>query len=75
MNQIKPTVGRIVLFRSPNLHSNGVDEHPAIINRVWTDECVNLIVFPDCSVPTVQTSATYHEAGDGDYGWRWPDRV
>lgn len=44
--------------------SNGTRVHPAVINRVWSDAevegqnkvAVNLMVFPDCGVPTWRTS-------------------
>lgn len=35
---MKPSIGRIVLF---NYRESG-EEFPAIITRVWSDECVNL---------------------------------
>lgn len=70
---MKPSIGRIVWFHG--FHSNGIDEHPAIITRVWTDTCVNLTVFPDCGAPVVQTSVVEDEAGLQQTGWRWPIRV
>jgi hypothetical protein len=72
----QPSVGRIVLFRSE--HSNGATEHPALINRVWSDTCVNLVVFPDCGVPMNKTSVVLNEdttEGNQTYAWRWPPRV
>lgn len=73
---MKPSIGRIVLFRQ--LSSNGIIEHPAIINRVWSDTCVNLMVFPDCGVPTIKTSVVQDENIDlskNMLAWRWPPRV
>ena len=73
---MKPTIGRIVLFRSHD--SNGVKEHPAIINRVWSDTCVNLTVFPDCGAPVCKTSVTLNEDmedANSHYAWRWPPGV
>jgi hypothetical protein len=55
----KPSLGRIVLFRSEP--ANGVNEHPAIITRVWSDTCVNLTVFLDAGAPFIATSAMQNE--------------
>lgn len=70
---MKPSIGRIVLFH--NLHSNTFDEHPAIVNHVWSDICVNLTVFPDCGILICKTSVTQDEEMKQEYGWRWPPRV
>jgi len=73
---MKPSIGRIVLFRSEQ--SNGISEHPAVINRVWSDECVNLTVFPDCGAPISKTSVVQNENmtdGNQAFAWRWPPRV
>jgi hypothetical protein len=72
----QPSVGRIVLFRSEL--SNGVTEHPAIVNRVWSDTCVNLTVFPDCGHPIIKTSVLQNEdmsEGNQTLAWRWPPRA
>jgi hypothetical protein len=73
---MKPSIGRIVLFRQ--LSSNGTVEHPAIINRVWSDDMVNLMVFPDCGEPICKTSVHLDEDTDlskNTNAWRWPPRV
>jgi hypothetical protein len=87
---MKPSVGRIVIVRTPTMH-NGSNEHPAIINRVWGSEdpasahgvhvCINVTVFPDCGEPFFMTSVplyeTKMEALSGGFGspcW-WPERV
>jgi hypothetical protein len=73
---MKPSIGRIVLFRSET--SNGSTEHPAIINRVWSDVCVNLTVFPDCGAPVSKTSVVQNEdttEGNQTFAWRFPPRV
>lgn len=73
----KPSLGRIVLFRSHE--SNGAKEHPAMITRVWSDTCVNLTVFPDFANHFVmKTSVNQNENLEGpnqDNVWRWPPRV
>jgi hypothetical protein len=73
---MKPSPGRIVLYRQ--LSSNGTIEHPAIINRVWSDVCVNLTVFPDCGVATNKTSVIQDEdtnLSKNQNAWRWPPRI
>lgn len=77
---MKPSLGRIVLFKSKDpLHlSNGADEAPAIITRVWSDTCVNLTVFRDATEPLAVTSvvlAEDFEASGQWTAWRWPPRV
>ena len=81
-NTITPTVGRVVLFRStdPEL-TGGAPEAPALITRVWTDDCVNLHVQRDGhrAASIGVTSVTYAELGDGEAAdqyspataWRW----
>ena len=64
---MKPSIGRIVIAK--NVLSNGADEHPAIINRVWSDGdpaqgtvvAINVTVFPDCGAPLNQTSVFIFE--------------
>ena len=77
MPEQKPSLGRIVLFRSHV--SDGQSEHPAIITRVWTDTCVNLTVFPDYGEPKLFSSVVQNEdvgtAHAGQQAWRWPPRV
>lgn len=58
---MKPSIGRTVIVKG--IQSNGVDEHPAVINRVWDGgdtaegfRCVNVMVFPDGGTPTCRTS-------------------
>ena len=74
---MKPSPGRIVLFRSAT--ANGQDEHPAIVTRVWSDTCVNLVVFLDnVPIPLSRTSVVQNEdltQGDQLHAWRWPPRV
>lgn len=61
---LKPTIGRVVLYKALN------DEiYPAIVQRVFTDTCVNLAVFYD-SGPTVLTSVVQ---GTDSSTWDWMD--
>lgn len=73
---MKPSLGRIVLFRS--LNSNGINEHPAVVTRIWSDTCVNLHVFPDYGDSINKTSVNQNESLEGpnqELAWRWPPRV
>lgn len=69
---MKPSVGRIVHFHATTGADefNGSKTHPAIITRVWSDDCVNLHVFFDANAPQVRTSCS---ASLGM--WSWPERV
>lgn len=76
----KPSVGRIVLFRSNQIKDVGFDgaEVPAIITAVHSDDCVNLTVFRDAQDPVPITSVNYaedFEASGQGLAWRWPPRV
>lgn len=77
-NQVKPSIGRIVVFTPSGNDSecrhNGASEVPAIITRVFSDTVVNLKVITDGSATPWRTSATYSEEGT-PYSWRWPQRV
>lgn len=84
---MKPSLGRTVIVKG--LQSNGSDEHPAVITRVWSDKdtadapvLVNLTVFPDCGDPKVRGSVKLFDSREAvvvDYPNEvvafWPDRV
>lgn len=70
-------VGRIVLFHPgagvelPT--STSADAHPAIITRVWEDDMVNLMVFPDAGTPIAVTSVHHGDpAATTGNCWSWP---
>jgi hypothetical protein len=66
---MKPSVGRIVhVLVDPNVN-NGSDVAPAVITRVWSDNCVNLRVLhdgPSIAAPAGRqdwlTSFTLHDS-------------
>jgi hypothetical protein len=88
-----PTLGRIVLYHEGDWEgpsgasmewrgTNGHREHPAIITGVWSDTCVNLMVFFDAKAPAVRTSmlllpdSVFAEGVHcSNSGWRWPPGV
>jgi hypothetical protein len=63
---MKPSIGRIVHVLVDPKTNNGSDVAPAIITRVWSDECVNLRVIRD-NYPGAEewlTSWSLHESRD-----------
>lgn len=78
---MNPTIGRIVHYRPTASEREawaelgnpiGDDQLlPAVIVRVWSDECVNLRVFLDGNESPWVTSATH---GTDECNWRWPAR-
>ena len=91
----KPAIGRIVHFYQGDNFAptsmankelwggtNGTRIHPAMITRVFSDECVNLIIFLDGTGSIFQTSimllpenALGNEQHFSNSGWKWPERV
>ena len=58
--------------------TNGARFHPAVVTRVWTATCVNLVVFLDAQGSTVRTSVTLLPDFESDVhctnsGWRFRD--
>lgn len=74
MSHAKPFLGAVVLYKTADATelSNGTDVHPAIVNRVWNDECVSLTVFPDCGAPFTATSVTHSASLGLSRSWDWP---
>lgn len=52
---IKPTIGRVVIVKrgSPDAHPAG---WPALVNRVWSDNCINVAGFNEWGTPFSFTS-------------------
>ncbi len=75
---IKPTVGRVVLYKPQPYErfsdDDGSQRWPAIITKVWGDTCINVTVFDPngtsvggrSSVPLAQDD---QEVGDGWCEW------
>lgn len=86
---MKPTIGRIVHYWPrksagadnglPMVYAVAAEPVPAIIVRVWSDDCVNLRVFNDAE-PRYDAEAQEHvtsvtRCDQGDtWGWDWPAR-
>lgn len=88
----KASIGRIVHYYQGDYEcdpptnqgngTNGTRYHPAMITRVWTDDCVNLHVFFDGDLSVARTSMSRlpdEVFTEGlhctNSGWRWPERV
>lgn len=60
-----PTIGRFVTLRGLYARSNGADECPAVITRVWPDNVINVTAFPDAKSPQPVTSVKlFADAGE-----------
>jgi len=62
---IKPTIGRVVWYWPSMAHGalRGADEQPlaAMVCHVWSDDCVNLVVFDLNGIPQSQTSVFLYQ--------------
>lgn len=64
---IQPTVGRVVWYRRfPQDPGPNPGDQPlaAIITHVWSDTCVNLVVFDADGIAYNKTSVLLHQDGD-----------
>jgi hypothetical protein len=76
----KPSIGRIVHYHpfaegEPGIPFTGeAPPCPAIITKVFSEDCVNLTIFGVESVPLLRTSVL--RGGPAAQGsWSWPPRV
>lgn len=81
---MNPTIGRIVVYKltthdldairaqGSNNPNNGALEAPAVVVRVFGENCVNLRVLVDGKESLWATSRLQ---GDGEGQWQWPSRV
>jgi hypothetical protein len=69
----KPTIGRVVLVRAPQLFEGW---GPALVAHVWSDTCINVGGFTPNGHAFAYTSVTRHVEGHDGLGvtWKWPDR-
>jgi hypothetical protein len=73
----KPSIGRIVLYRTSQ---EAQDDclYPAVITRVWSDNCVNLEVFGNENGPLGEPQGRFPSSvafGTDRRSWQWPPRV
>lgn len=87
---MKPSIGRIVTAVGFKARSNGTDEAPAMITRVWGQRedgvwTVNATLFPDNKDPQLITSVLLYPSPDAaretyaaneqTTALHWPERV
>lgn len=71
---IKPTVGRKVWYR-PFPHERAFSNeqpHDATVVHVWSEHCVNLVIYNENGTPTAKTSvilAQERRAAEGECEW------
>lgn len=72
MSDPKPSIGCILIFTQPESENphNGHRDHPCVITKVWSDDCVNVKVLPDCAAPYDSTSCQFSTGRVA-----WPARV
>jgi hypothetical protein len=76
----KPSVGCIVLVPMHPTRNNGATVAPAIVTRVWSDECINVRVLADGDETEWRKSALRRETlddlpNDQTNHWMWPPRT
>jgi hypothetical protein len=54
-----PTKGETVIIR--NVYSNGINEHPAIVTRKFTEKLINVMVMPDGGHPFPQIDVEFFQ--------------
>lgn len=71
MTDRKLRIGDIVQFHTgpDGKRSNGASVHPAIICRVWSQDCLNLRVLYDGNDVGWETSVGPAEIRDGEISW------
>jgi hypothetical protein len=72
-NKMETTIGRIVHFNVPEDMKpkvNWAEKLPAIIVRVWSNDCVNLKIITDGIEDIWQTSIP---KGSDVNQWEWPE--
>jgi len=74
---MKPSVGRIVHFDSPDQAQRGhtQDPVPAIITRVIDDFTVDLLIYRNLDTPLGLADVLFSEEPTDGMRWFWPPRV
>lgn len=69
----KPSLRRMVAFLEyADVECDRLVERAAMIVHVWSDTCVNLVVWDSNGDARAMTSVTQ---GTGHRSWSWPERV
>lgn len=61
---MKPSIGRFVHVIGPDAESNGAYVASAVITHVWSDDLVNVTIFPDGAMPLSRTSVKLYASED-----------
>lgn len=71
-NPIMPSIGRVVLVRSADWEGDA----PGIVNKVHSEDCINVFVMPDQAVAHSRSSIQYaedHDASGMSISFHWMD--
>lgn len=68
---MKPSVGRIVHFKSPDYE----DPVAALITAVYHDDRCDLTLFEPGSFPEPRSAVPFSEEPNVAMSWSWPPRV
>lgn len=68
---IMPSIGRVVLVRSADWEGDA----PGIVNKVHSQDCINVFVMPDQQIAHSRTSILHDDDGSGgqSISWHWMD--
>lgn len=74
---MKPSVGRIVHFDSPDNSQRGhsQDPVPAMITRVVDDWTVDLLIMRNLDTPLGLAEVQFSDEATDGMRWFWPPRV
>lgn len=59
-----PSIGRFVHVIGPDAESNGAKVASGVITRVWSDDLINVTIFPDGAAPMARTSVKLYADED-----------
>jgi hypothetical protein len=65
-------IGDVVLVRE--VKSGYITNEPAIVTRVWGEDCINVQVLPDCATPYTKTSVQRFQKHPSDVGATFIER-
>lgn len=72
---MKPTVGRIVHYYGKDAYGdNGEGPYAALVTKVHSDTCVNLMVFMAGMTPASSVQGGDDQQSGMSQRWEWPPR-